>query len=235
MIQAEDLGHVDFTDPTTVRLISTAYIDEPAMTPLADDAGELAILEEVEGLTSARRTLTLPIPGGLDPAELLTAAAGYGWTYINAAFCYTRATGNRFNGPERGAWYASYGEDAVKTAQAEVSWHLTQELEATGVFDNVTSYRELLAGFTTRFHDLAGRDGEDVLSPDPRIAYPIGQTLAQNVLGSGGHGLLYPSTRWEGGRCLVAFRPHLVQNVRQGDKWEFVWKGSAKPFVTRTH
>ena len=81
MIRAEDLDQVDFTDPTTVRLISTAYIDEPAIAPLADDEGDLAILEEIEGLTSARRTVTLPVPGCLDPAELLTAAAGHGWTY----------------------------------------------------------------------------------------------------------------------------------------------------------
>ena len=234
MIRAEDLDQVDFTDPTTIRLISTAYIDEPAMAPLADNEDDLAILEEIEGLTSARRTVTLPVPGGLDPAELLTAAAGYGWTYINAAFCYTRATGNRFNGPERGAWYASYGEDAIETAQAEVSWHLTRELEATGVFENLTAYRELLAGFTTRMHDLAGMEGEEVLSPEPRIAYPIGQTLAQDVLGSDGNGLLYPSTRRDGGRCLVAFRPHLVQNVRQGDTWTFAWRGEVTPEITRT-
>lgn len=234
MIRAEDLDQVDFTDPTTIRLISTAYIDEPAMAPLADDEDDLAILEEIEGLTSARRTVTLPIPGGLDPAELLTAAAGYGWTYINAAFCYTRATGNRFNGPERGAWYASYGDEAALTAQAEVSWHLTRELEATGVFENLTAYRELLAGFTTRMHDLAGMEGEEVVSPEPRIAYPIGQTLGQDVLGSGGNGLLYPSTRRDGGHCLVAFRPHLVQNVRQGDTWTFAWRGEVNPEITRT-
>ena len=234
MIRADDLDQTNFTDPTTIRLISTAYIDEPAMAPLVDDEDDLAILEEIEGLTSARRTVTLPVPGGLDPAELLTAATGYGWTYINAAFCYTRATGNRFNGPERGAWYASYGEDAALTAQAEVSWHLTRELEATGVFENLTAYRELLAGFTTRLHDLKNREGEAVLSPEPHIAYPIGQTLAQDVLGSGGNGLLYPSTRRDGGRCLVAFRPHLVQNVRQGDTWTFAWRGEANPEIMRT-
>lgn len=233
MIRAEDLDEVDFTDATTTRLISTAYIDEPAMAPLADDEDDLAILEAIEGLTSARRAVTLPVPGGLDPAELLTAAAGFGWTYINAAFCDTGATGNRFNGPERGAWYASYGEDAALTAQAEVSWHLTRELEATGVFDNLTAYRELLAGFTTRMHDLTDRAGEEVLSPDPRISYPIGQTLAKDVLGSGGNGLLYPSTRRNGGRCLVAFRPHLVQNIRQGDTWIFAWSGQASPKITR--
>ena len=54
MIRASDLAQVEFTDPKTVRLISSAYIDEPAMAPLADDDDELAILEEIEGLTSAR-------------------------------------------------------------------------------------------------------------------------------------------------------------------------------------
>ncbi|MEL6693684.1 MAG: RES family NAD+ phosphorylase [Pseudomonadota bacterium] len=233
MIRAADLEEVEFTDPTTVRLISTAYIDEPAMGPLADDEEELAILEDIEGLTSARRSVTLPLPGGLDPDELLTEAAGYGWTYVNAAFCYTRATGNRFNGPERGAWYASYGADSVDTAQAEVTWHLTRELEATGIFVNITTYRELLAGFTTRLHLLDGVGGGDVLSPDTSVAYPIGQTLAQDILGSGGNGLLYPSARYRGGHCLVAMRPHLVQNVRQGDTWIFEWAGQSTPLITR--
>ena len=232
MIRASDLEDVEFTDPATVRLISTAYIDEPAMAPLADDEEDLAILEEIEGLTSARQTVSLPVPGGLSAAELPTEADGYGWTYVNAAFCYTRATGNRFNGPERGAWYASHGVLGVETAQAEVAWHLTRELEATGVFENVTVYRELLAGFTSRFHDLAGKTGEDVLSPDPGVAYPAGQALARDVLASGGNGLLYPSARLEDGQCLVALRPHLVQNVRQGDTWVFEWSGSADPVIS---
>ena len=103
------------------------------MAPLADGEEDLAILEEIERMTSARQTIGLPIPGGLHPSELLTEAAGYGWTLVNAAFCYMRSTGNRFKGPERGAWYASYGDLAVEIAQAEVSWHLTQELEATGM------------------------------------------------------------------------------------------------------
>ncbi len=232
MIRATDLEEVEFTDPTTVRLISTAYIDEPAMAPLADDEDELAILEEIEGLTSARRTVALPVPGGLDPAELLTEAAGYGWTYVNAAFCYTKATGNRFNGPERGAWYASHGKDSIETAQAEVAWHLTRELDATGIFENITTYRELLAGFTTQLHDLNGRARNDVLNPDPAVAYPVGQILAQDVLGSGGNGLLYPSSRLPGGQCLVALRPHLVQNVRQGVTWDFAWNGAPVPTIT---
>ncbi len=197
MIRASDLEEVDFTDPSTIRLISTAYIDEPAIAPLADDADDLAILEEIEGLTSARLAVTLPILGGLDPTELLTEAHGYGWTYVNAAFCYTRVTGNRFNGPERGAWYASYGETAIETAQAEVAWHLTRELEATGVFENITSYRELIAGFTARFHDLNANPEADALIPDPAVAYRAGQTLALDVRDSAGNGFLLFQHRYD--------------------------------------
>ncbi|MCY3872756.1 MAG: RES family NAD+ phosphorylase [Rhodobacteraceae bacterium] len=233
MIRASDLEEIEFTDPATIRLISTAYIDEPSMAPLADNKSELAILEEIEGQTSARQSLRLPIPSGLDPNELLTEAAGYGWTYVNAAFCYTRATGNRFNGPERGAWYASYGKTAIETAQAEVAWHLTRELKATGVFENTTLYRELLAGFTTRFHDLNNKETEEVLSPDPTKAYRGGQALAREVYGSGGNGLLYPSARYRSGRCLAALRPHLVQNVRQGARWAFKWAGTAEPDIVK--
>ncbi len=233
MIRASDLEQVEFTDPSTVRLISTACIDEPAIAPLADDEDDLAILQEIEGLTSARLAVTLPIPGGLDPAELLTEAHGYGWTYVNAAFCYTRVTGNRFNGPERGAWYASYGETSIEASQAEVAWHLTRELEATGVFENITSYRELIAGFTTRIYDLNGRAGEGALHPDPVMAYTAGQTLARDVLSSGGNGLLYPSARYDGGHCLVALRPFLVQNVRQGETWVFEWAGEPAPTLSK--
>ena len=219
MIRASAVAQVEFTDPKTVRLISTACIDEPAMAPLADDENELAILEEIEGLTSARRSLTLPIPGGIHPGELLTKSAGYGWTLVNAAFCYTRATGNRFNCSDRGAWHASYGALAIETAQAEVAWHLTRELKATGVFDNITPYRELFAGFTSDFHELASETEDAALHTDPVIAYPAGQVLARDVLGSGGNGILYPSSRLPGGQCLVALRPHLVQNIRQGATW----------------
>lgn len=233
MIRASDLEEVELTDPATIRLISTAYIDEPAIAPLADDDDDLALLEQIEGFTSARQTATLPKPGGLNPAELLTEADGYGWTYVNAAFCCARTTGNRFNGPDRGAWNASYGEAAVETSKAEVAWHLASELEATGVFENVTAYRELLAGFTTRFHDLYGRTEEDSLSSDPSVAYPAGQALAHDVLKSGGNGLLYPSARHEKGQCLVALRPRLVQNVRQGETWVFEWAGERAPSIRK--
>lgn len=60
-----------------------------------------------------------------------------------------------------------------------------------------------------------------------------GQVLARDVLTSGGNGILYPSVRQESGLCLVALRPHLVQNIRQGAIWDFVWAGAPVPTMTK--
>ncbi|MEM1385939.1 MAG: RES family NAD+ phosphorylase [Pseudomonadota bacterium] len=237
MIDAASIPVETFTEPTTCRLLSTAHIDEPAISPLADDPADLDFLHGIEGLTSGRRVAAVPLPSGVSPQDLVTESHGYGWTHVNAAFCYTRATGNRFSGPDRGAWYAAYGGDAVETAQAEVSWHLTRELEATGVYENLTAYRELLAGFTAPFHDLHGFAGEAFLDPDPAEGYRAGQTLAATLLSRGSNGVLYPSVRRPGGCCLAAFRPSLVQNIRQGTIWAFEWDGQPEPHIrplTRT-
>ena len=235
MIDGSQLPVTQFTNPDTIRLISTAYIDEPAMQPLADDTDELAFLEELEGMTSARQGRGLPLPLGVAANELLTEHHGYGWTYVNAAFCYTRSNGNRFNGPDRGAWYAAWGEDAVLTAQSEVCWHLTQELEAVGIFENITAYRELVSGFTTAMHDLRDLEDEIILNEDPVLAYPSSQALARQLLEIGSNGVLYPSARRTGGFCLAAFRPNLVQNIRQGPTWTFEWQGEPAPTITRSN
>lgn len=231
MIDPQAIPIVDFNETTTIRLISTAYITEPALTPLTDHEDELGILEDIEMLTSARQDALIAVPSGVNPDELLTEHHGFGWTYVNAAFCYTRLTGNRFNGPERGAWYAAYGRNAAKTAQAEVAYHLTRELDYVGIYENITAYRELLAGFVSRFHDLAGYSDQAFRNSDPETAYPAGQALARTVLQDGGNGLLYPSARNPRGKCLAAFRPHIIQNIRYGRTWTFDWHGKREPVI----
>ena len=235
MIRAEALPVREVVEPATVRLVTAGYLDMPAMALLADDPSEFAILEEIEGLTSARAPSSPTVPSGIQPGELLTEADGYGWTYANAAFCHTRPTGNRFNGPERGAWYASYGNNATDTAKAAVAWHLTRELRATGIYENITTYRELLAGFMSRFHDLGeSTERRAVFSGGSRPRpVPRARRLARDILASGGNGVLYPSARYEGGKCLAALRPNLVQNIREGETWVFRWAGSAEVEISR--
>jgi len=233
VIEIEKIPVTSFSQNDTIRLISTAYIDEPAMAPLVDDEAELDFLADLEGLTSASRGVDIILPSGMYSEELLTSKHGYGWTHVNAAFCYTRPTGNRFNGPDRGAWYATWGEASIETAHAEVSWHLTRELEAVGVYENITSYREIYASFAADMHDLSSFDGDDIFHSDPDIGYPAGQSLSTALRGSDANGILYPSVRQKSGNCLAAFRPNMVQNIRQGDTWTFKWDGDPAPNISK--
>lgn len=149
-----------------MRLICTADVSEPAIAPFADGVDELKVLETVEQPTSVRRDAEMPLPSGGRRSELLTGARGYGWTYINAAFCYTRPTDSRFNGPEIGSWYATCSKSAIAKARTEVVFHLTRELRNVGIYENVIDYRELLAGFIGPFVDLRGQLEELYLDLD---------------------------------------------------------------------
>ncbi|MFB2552854.1 RES family NAD+ phosphorylase [Ensifer soli] len=220
----------DFTDPATVRLISTAYLPEPAIAPLAETEAELAILTALEEKTSARGGPAV-LPAGVDPAELLPPSYGYGHTLVNAAFCHARPPGNRFNDAERGAWYCAFGPDAGETSQAEIVFHRTRALKEAGCLTDRGAYRELLAGFTCRFHDLTGLPGHPSLEADTRSAYPAGQALARAIRAGGGNGLIYPSARRPGGRCIAVFRPSVIQNVRQGRQVTFEWTGAETPRI----
>jgi|TARA_R100000501_G_scaffold14778_1_gene26820 hypothetical protein len=209
-------------------MISTAYLNEPAMQPLADTDAALEVLERLEGKTSLRLNDDIPLPAGVRHDELLTPAYGYGWTYVNAAFCYTRPSGNRFNGSDRGAWYATFADQPVQTALAEVGHHLTRELANVGIYENVTRYRELVAGFIGPFVDLRGEASADYLHPDESVGYPAGQALARELREADFGGVVYPSVRRKGGMCLATFRTTMVQNIRQGATWKLSWSGSER-------
>jgi RES domain-containing protein len=222
---------VDLVQRDTFRLISTGRLKDPVLLPLAANHGALEDLADLESVTNERLVAQESGLPDLDPRELVFGRAGF--TFINAAFAHVRPGGNRFNGEDRGAWYCAMAAD---TAISEVSYHLTRELKAIDRFDNVTDYAELIADFVGRFHDLRPLDRADdpTLHHDPAIGYPAGQALARRLRAeAGSNGIVYPSVRHAGGTCLVAFRPDLVQNLRQGGIWRLEWQGAPTPSVTR--
>ena len=222
------MKHTEISDRGLIRLISATHHKPPVLRGLVDDEDEAAILAELEGLTSARLVAEREGSAGLDRRELVFARRSrdlsvYGETHINAAFTYTRPTGNRFNGPDRGAWYASY---ALLTSAEEVGYHRTRELAFIGVFHDEARYVEILADFIGTFPELAPDDAGLALDADPAVGYPAGQALALALRREGHRGLLYPSVRHRGGRCFVAFDPGIIQNVRPGATWRLVWDGT---------
>jgi hypothetical protein len=214
-------------DRALVRLIPETRHKPPVLRGLVDTDEEAAVLAEIEGETSARLIAEREGSPALDRRELAFARRArdlqlYGQTHINAAFAYTRATGNRFNAGDRGAWYCAWH---VLTSAAEVGFHRTRELGYIGRFEDEARYVELLADFIGDFPDLHGI-AHTALNPDPDIGYPAGQALAANLRGKGHRGLIYPSVRHPEGRCFVAFDPGIIQNVRPGASWTLVWRGT---------
>ena len=64
MIAIDDIPLVTFNEADSIRLIATAYIDEPAMAPLVDDESELDLLANLEGLTSGAVRVASASPSG---------------------------------------------------------------------------------------------------------------------------------------------------------------------------
>lgn len=217
-------------DRALVRLIPETYHKPPVLRGLVDTDAEAAILAELEGRTSARLIAERDGTAALDRRELAFARrshdlALYGQSHINAAFAYTRPTGNRFNGGDRGAWYCAW--DSLTSAQ-EVGFHRTRELGFVGRYTDTARYVELLADVIGDFPDLGGSapGSHPALDPDPGAGYGAGQALATDLRRAGHRGLIYPSVRRRGGRCFVAFDPGVPQNVRPGASWMLVWTGS---------
>jgi hypothetical protein len=214
-------------DRALVRLISETHHKPPVLRGLVDSDEEALILAGIEGETSARLIAEREGSPALDRRELAFARrshdlALYGQSHINAAFTYTRPSGNRFNTGARGAWYCAW--DMLTSAQ-EVGFHRTRELGFIGRYEDEARYVELLADFIGDFPALHGEE-HPALDPVPERGYPAGQRLAADLRSEGHRGLIYPSVRHPGGRCFVAFDPGIIQNVRPGASWKLVWKGA---------
>ena len=209
----------------THRLIPSKYNDggDSVLARIASGA-DLDALFELEGATNDRLLAEQGRAAAIGPAELL-AGVPYA-SIINAAFTHAHPLGSRFNGPDRGAWYAGFD---LLTSQAEVIFHKSTEYAEIGRFTDSVTYDDYLADVSAELHDVRGNAHfADCLAPD---SYVVSQTLAEQLLGDGSLGIVYPSVRRRRGVCLALFQPSLVANVRKAATWRFIWSGSPSPKV----
>jgi RES domain-containing protein len=213
----------------TVRLVPTARLRDPVLRGLGGSEFQ-DDFAEIEGATNGRLQAQQIGAESIQPDEFI---AGIPHShFINAAFSYWRPREiNRFNGPGRGAWYASLH---VRTSIAEVAFHMTRELERINDFNTVVDYSEMFASFAGEFIDLRKVQPKPTcLDPDPIVGYPAGNVLADERRAQGHNGIIYPSARDPRGTCLVALWPHAVQSVAQGDIIRLTWAGNPKPSQVR--
>lgn len=212
----------------TTRLVTTARLRGAVLLGLVDDA-DLAALAEIEGATSNRLMAQSRGTSDVQAYELVYGVPHA--NFINAAFAYAKPREpNRFNGADRGAWYAAL---EVETSMAEVRHHLTEFLTAAGQYEAVVEYAELFASFAGEFIDLRSHTDISALNPNKAIGYPAGNALADAARAKGLNGIIYPSVRHPGDTCIAALFPHAVQSVAQGDVYRMTWRGSPAPTIEK--
>jgi RES domain-containing protein len=216
----------------THRLIASRHLPrgDSVLTQIADDDEHLQAIFALEGATNERLLAARQLLPGIGLEELVFGVPFA--SVINAAFCHAHPLGGRFNGPDRGAWYAAF---EVETAQAEVAFHKAVQLAEIDRWEDSVTYDDYFADFTASFHDLRARVRgrarfREHLDPD---SYVKSQELAEQLLGAGSLGVVYPSVRREGGTCVACFRPALVSNVRRGPTYRFTWEGTPVPSISR--
>ena len=206
----------DLRRNNTHRLIPSAYArrdapqDESVLARLTSDPQDLAALFELEGATNDRLLGEAGLLPGITVQELV-----FGLSYshiVNAAFTHARPNGSRFNGSDRGAWYAGFSRE---TAAVEVAYHKKIELQEIRWQEKETfTYVDFLADFRGQFHDLRNDPSfKNCLDPN---SYRASQQLAGQLLSAGSAGVIYTSVRHKAGTCIACFRPALVNNVRKG-------------------
>ncbi|HET8548086.1 MAG TPA: RES family NAD+ phosphorylase [Bryobacteraceae bacterium] len=210
----------------TCRLVPTLY----PSTGIFDEISapeDLPLLVELETWTNDRISTELGVLHRLPASEWVIGRPMA--SVVMAAFCHPRVGGGRFNGPDRGAWYAGRTLD---TAHAEVIYHRTAELAEIGVFETRVQVRLYVADFRAVFHDVraAVADNEPVHDP---VSYTASQALGRELLDAGSKGVIYRSVRHRGGECICCFRPRLVENIRPDAHFEYRWEGTRAPNVRR--
>lgn len=211
----------------TCRMIPSKYGDVSVLAQIADDDARLLDIQDLDSATNDRLLAQAGLLPGIQPSELVTGVRNA--DIINAAFTHAHPLGSRFNGPDRGAWYAGFDP---ATAQAEVVFHKTVQLiEIRRLVDDVT-YDMYFSDLAGDYHDLrvAPATFAACLIPDSYIA---SQALGARLLDQGALGLVYPCVRHpRDGECIVCFRPHAVANVRKGETYRFRWSGEQTPKIS---
>jgi RES domain-containing protein len=214
------------------RLIPSRFSEGgTVLDDIADDEAMLQQLILLDGATNDRIQGEQSGLVGISTYELVYGIPNA--HIIRAAFLHASETGSRFNDSTRGAWYAA---DHIQTSLDEVSYHKARrlaEIVVPGAPDNVpdtesSTYDDWLADFHADFHALEpAQDYSDYLAAEPvPDCYAEPQRLARQLIRQQSNGIVYPSVRRKGGKCLVCFRPALVYQPRRHRRYDitFTWE-----------
>jgi hypothetical protein len=184
------------------------------------DPSDWEALYKLESMTNPRLRNEV---GELSLVPVADRVGGPNASVVMAPFTHLSPQGTRFTDGHFGAYYAA---ESIDTAVAETRFHRENFLRATSQPAMELEMRCYLADVACELHDLRGRRAElaDVYDP---ASYAASQKLGRELRNAGSNGIAFESVRRDGGQCVAAFRPRLVQNVRQGVHLRYAWDGRA--------
>ena len=221
------------------RLIPSRYSESNILEEIVDSEAMLREVVLLAAATDERTQGEQQGLGGISPYELVYGIAHA--QIVNAAFTHASDAGSRFNDGTRGAWYAA-GE--LETSIAEVSYHKARRLGEIVVPElpygrpdkEISTYDDWLADFRSQFHVLNPADQfAECLQPEPvPQCYLASQRLARELLfNERSNGIVYPSVRRAGYRCVACFRPALVSHLRRGERLQITFTASPEGYTNQ--
>lgn len=198
----------------TTRLVPSRFPPIQAFETVSTPE-DLAAVMELEGWTNDRLVRTRL--ERLDRSEWVFGRPNA--SVVMAAFLHPAPQGQRFSGPDLGAWYAS---SEVETALVEVANGMRRELVFSGLPSLTQTFRQYKADLLGTYIDIVGIHPE-LHEPDPS-AYGGSQAFGESVRRHGPRfgiaGIRYESVRRRGHDNWVCFRPPLVVNLVQAAHFE---------------
>ncbi|HSJ16132.1 MAG TPA: RES family NAD+ phosphorylase [Longimicrobiales bacterium] len=149
--------------------------------------------------------------------------SGPGASYVMAAFTHLNPRGSRFSDGTYGVYYA--GRE-FETALRETAWHFARIAADSADGPRHEDMRVLVGRIETRMHDVRTLPPpEQALLLDPD-SYAASQRCGARLREQVSNGIVYPSVRHRGGRCVGAFRPPAVGIPVQASHLQYHYDGT---------
>jgi len=205
----------------SARIIRSIYPSIDLFEDIADPA-------DWEALASAEAKFNPRIRdsiGDLAKVPVARRVTGPGASWVMAPFVHcSPLRPGRFSDGSFGLYYAG---DSTEVAIAETIHHHTKTMLATAEAPGWTSqFRELIGSVDADLDDVSGI--ADVLHPDD---YAASQVFGAQRRAAGSNGIFWPSVRFAGGNCIVAFWPDVVPIPTQGAHFAYHWNGTTVDYV----
>lgn len=157
------------------------------------------------------------------PVERRVNGPGASWVMAPFVHCSTRRPG-RFSDGRFGLYYAG---DRTEVAIAETVHHHARTMRATDEAPGWTSqFRELVGSVDVDLDDVSGI--VNLLDPDD---YTASHVFGAERRAAGSAGIVWPSVRYEGGKCIAAFWPDGIPIPTQGSHFAYHWNGRDVDYV----